>query len=66
MLLIEPVEKDMLLIKGAILSQSPLYDVEFASDAAQALAKVRDQSYDVVVVDNDLPDSLAARSWSAH
>ena len=54
-LLIEPVEKDMLLMKDAILSQSPLYDVDFAVDANDAIAKVKDHTYDVLVVDNDLP-----------
>ncbi len=56
-LLIEPVEKEMLLMKSAILSQSPLYDVDHVANSAQAMAMVKDQTYDVLVVDNDVPDS---------
>jgi DNA-binding NarL/FixJ family response regulator len=56
-LLVVPVERDMLLIKSAILSQSPLYDVDTVLSAEAALTKIKSQSFDVLVVDTDLPDS---------
>jgi len=56
-LLIETVEKEMQLIKKAIVSQSPLYDVDTAGSAKEALARIKTVPYDVLVVDNDLPDS---------
>jgi DNA-binding NarL/FixJ family response regulator len=55
-LLIEPQERDMLLVKKAIISQSPLYDVDTVASAQEALVAVKRTAYDVIVLDNDLPD----------
>ncbi|MBA4077764.1 MAG: hypothetical protein C0508_22235 [Cyanobacteria bacterium PR.023] len=56
-LLIEPVEKDLQLVRKAIISQSPLYDVDAVVTAKEAIARIKTTPYDVLVVDNDLPDS---------
>lgn len=55
-LLIEHHEKDARLIKSAILSQSPLYDVDTAGNAETGLTRLRERFYDVVVLENELPD----------
>ena len=55
-LLIEPIERDMLLVKKAIISQSPLYDVDSVAAAQEALVALKRTAYDVIVLDNELPD----------
>lgn len=56
-LLVENGEADQKLIKKAILSQSPLYDVVTADCGQAALALARQQTFDVVVANNELPDT---------
>jgi DNA-binding NarL/FixJ family response regulator len=55
-LLIEHQDKDSKLIRTAIISQSPLYDVDTAVSAEAALARLKQTFYDVIVVENELPD----------
>lgn len=53
-LLIEHQERDCKLIKSAILSQSPLYDVDTAISAEAAMIRLKQTFYDVIVVDNEI------------
>jgi len=55
-LLIEPSSSELALCREAILSQSHLYGVETASSGEQALAKLDSSSFDVIVMDYELPD----------
>lgn len=55
-LLIEPIDEDRKKCAKAIVSQSPLYDVDTASSADQATKKFAKREYDVVVMNYDLPD----------
>ncbi len=55
-LLIEPKTDDRKKCADAIVSQSPLYDVETAQSAEEALQKFEKKQYDVVVMNYDLPD----------
>jgi DNA-binding NarL/FixJ family response regulator len=55
-LLIEPKEGDRKKCADAIISQSPLYDVEVATSGEEALSKFSKRNFDVVVMSYDLPD----------
>lgn len=55
-LLIEPIDEDRKKCAKAIVSQSPLYDVEAASSGQEATKKFAKREYDVVVMNYDLPD----------
>jgi DNA-binding NarL/FixJ family response regulator len=55
-LLIEAAASERQSIKTAITSQSPLYDVDTADSFAEAQVLLKQQSYDVFVVSNELPD----------
>lgn len=55
-LLIEPMDEDRKKCAKAIVSQSPLYDVDTAASADQATKKFAKREYDVVVMNYDLPD----------
>ena len=56
-LLIEPQARDRDAMAGAILSQSPLYDVDQVESLQQAMTMLDSRSFDVIVVDNELPDA---------
>lgn len=56
-LLIEPQARDRDAMAGAIFSQSPLYDVDQAESLQQAMTMLDTRSFDVIVVDNELPDA---------
>jgi len=51
-LLIEPQARDRDAMAGAILSQSPLYDVDQVESLQQAMTMLDSRSFDVIVVDN--------------
>jgi DNA-binding NarL/FixJ family response regulator len=54
-LLVDPNSRDLELMKKAILSQSPLYDVLACLNAADALNLAQAGSIDVIVTNNELP-----------
>lgn len=56
-LLIEPMDTDREKCRRAIVSQGPLYDVETASSASDAIELFMAKKFDVVVMNYDLPDS---------
>lgn len=56
-LLIEPKDTDREKCRRAIVSQGPLYDVETASCASDALELFMAKKFDVVVMNYDLPDA---------
>ncbi len=55
-LLIEPKDEDRKKCARAIVSQSPLYDVDSVSCGEDGLAKFAKREYDVVVMNYDIPD----------
>ncbi len=55
-LLVEPKEDDRRKCADAIISQSPLYDVESVTTGEEAIAKFEKKNFDVVVMSYDLPD----------
>lgn len=55
-LLVEPKPEDRKKCTDAIMSQSPLYDVEAVASAEEALSRFVKRKYDVVVMNYDLPD----------
>lgn len=55
-LLVEPKEDDRRKCADAIISQSPLYDVESVTTGVEAIAKFEKKNFDVVVMSYDLPD----------
>lgn len=55
-LLVEPLAKDMQVMRRAILLQSPLFDVFAVTTAEDALEQARDGGFDAIVCSNDLPD----------
>lgn len=56
-LLIEPKDSDREKCRRAIVSQGPLYDVETASCASDAIELFMAKKFDVVVMNYDLPDA---------
>jgi|AGTN01.2.fsa_nt_gi Response regulator containing a CheY-like receiver domain and an HTH DNA-binding domain len=56
-LLIEPKDTDREKCRRAIVSQGPLYDVETASCASDAIELFMAKKFDVVVMNYDLPDA---------
>ncbi|MBZ0189134.1 MAG: response regulator, partial [Candidatus Obscuribacterales bacterium] len=66
-LLIEPAESDRAKCQEIIVSHSPLYDVDTAGSAEEALNLFDLKKYDAVVMSYDLPDmsgEQAARALS--
>jgi DNA-binding NarL/FixJ family response regulator len=55
-LLVEPKEEDRRKCADAIISQSPLYDVESVTTGEEAVARFEKKNFDVVVMSYDLPD----------
>ena len=55
-LLVEHSERELELCRRSITGQSHLYGVETARSSDEALAKIKQKVYDVIVTDYDLPD----------
>jgi DNA-binding NarL/FixJ family response regulator len=55
-LLVEHSDRELELCRRSINGQSHLYGVETAKSGEEALTKIREKSYDVIVTDYDLPD----------
>ncbi len=55
-LIVEPNVKELELCKSSILKQSQLYDVETARSGEEAFALISKTTFDVVVLNYDLPD----------
>jgi DNA-binding NarL/FixJ family response regulator len=56
-LIVEPKSEDRELCKSSILKQSHLYDVETAMNADEATAQLAAGSFDVIVLNYELPDA---------
>ena len=56
-LLVEHSDAARELCTNAILSQSHLYGVDAASNTQDAIAKLENRKYDVIVIDYELPDN---------
>jgi DNA-binding NarL/FixJ family response regulator len=55
-LLVEHSDRELELCRQSIVGQSHLYGVETARSGEEALSKIREKAYDVIVTDYDLPD----------
>ncbi|MDR3616270.1 MAG: response regulator [Candidatus Obscuribacterales bacterium] len=55
-LLVEHSDRELELCRKSIVGQSHLYGVETARSGEEALNKIRETAFDVIVTDYDLPD----------